>query len=276
VKNQALASKIVIYLAVIFALFPIYWGVSTSLKEPLQSLDPTFLPFIGYKPTLINWSRELSLAGSEVRKDLLNSVIIALGSTAVALLIGGMAGYSLARFRFHRVKNKDLVMWILSQIFIPPVVVVIPIFLMIQFVHLLDTPLALIIAHSTFNIPIATLLMRDVFSGVPAEIEESAMVDGCSRLGALWRIVVPLSATAVASAAILCFSFSWNEFIFALTLSYDRSTTIPLLVAGSRHNQGIQFGVLGVRAILAILPPAVFALFIQRYIVRGLTFGAIK
>ena len=275
-KNQVLASKIVIYLAVIFALFPIYWAVSTSLKEPLQSLDPTFFPIISYKPTLINWMRELSLAGSEVRKDLINSIIIALGSTAVALIIGGMAGYSLARFRFHRIKNKDLAMWILSQIFIPPVVVVIPIFLMVQYVHLLDSPLALIIAHSTFNIPIATLLMRDVFSGVPAEIEESAMVDGCSRMGALWRIVIPLSATAVASAAILCFSFSWNEFIFALTLSYDRSTTIPLLIAGSRHNQGIQFGVLGVRATLAILPPAVFAMFIQRYIVRGLTFGAIK
>lgn len=271
-----MGSKILIYLAVIISIFPIFWAVSTSFKEPADSLKPTVIPFVTYKPTIISWQREFTLAGEELRRDMTNSLVIAVFSTAIALLIGGLAGYSLSRFRFYRVKNSDINMWILSQIFIPPVVVVIPIFIMMQFLHILDTPLSLILAHTTFNIPIATLLMRDVFMGVPVDIEESAMVDGCSRLHALWKVVLPLCAPAVVSAAILCFSFSWNEFVFALTLSYDNATTIPLLVAGSRHTQGIQFGVLGVRSVLAILPPAIFAMFIQRYIVRGLTFGAIK
>ena len=275
-KKRNVSSYIIMTFAVVFALFPIYWMVITSIKEPIESLNPTFFPFITFKPSLINWQKEFSLGGSEVTLRLINSVVVAVGSTLIALIIGGIAGYSLTRFRYQRIKNKDILMWILSQIFIPPVVVVIPIFLMFQFIHLLDTPLALIIAHTTFNIPIATLLMRDVFSGIPLEIEESAMIDGCSRLGALRRVVVPLAATAVASAALLCFSFSWNELLFALTLSYERAATVPLLISASRQNVGVLFHVTGVRATIAILPPAVFAIFIQRYIVRGLTFGAVK
>jgi multiple sugar transport system permease protein len=275
-KKRNVISYIIMTFAVVFALFPIYWMVITSIKEPIESLNPTFFPFITFKPSLINWQKDLSLSGSEVTLRLINSVVVAVGSTLIALIIGGIAGYSLTRFRYQRIKNKDILMWILSQIFIPPVVVVIPIFLMFQFIHLLDTPLALIIAHTTFNIPIATLLMRDVFSGIPLEIEESAMIDGCSRLGALRRVVVPLAATAVASAALLCFSFSWNELLFALTLSYERAATVPLLISASRQNVGVLFHVTGVRATIAILPPAVFAIFIQRYIVRGLTFGAVK
>lgn len=275
-KKYALGARALIYIAVLISFFPIFWTLSTSFKTPKESIEPLFFPFIGYKPTLVNWNHQLTTGGNEVYKSLSNSLIIAACSTGIALILGILAGYSIARFRFRRIKEGDIAMWVLSQLFIPPVVVVIPIFLMIQFFHLLDTRLSLIIAHTTFSIPIATLLMRDVFLSLPYEVEESALVDGCSRFGALLRIAMPLAAPAIVSAGILCFAFSWNEFIFALTLTYDRATTIPLLIAGARQIQGVQFGALSVRAILAILPPTILVMFVQRYIVRGLTLGAVK
>ena len=275
-RKHNIVNRLVIYLVVLIFFFPIFWTFSTTFKTKAESLQPLFFPFVGYKPTLENWIRALTIGGNEVYKNLTNSVIIAVGSTGIAMLLGIFGGYSIARFRFKRIKRDDIAMWILSQLFIPPVVVVIPIFLMMKFFHLLDNPLSVIFAHTTFNIPIATLLMRDVFLGLPLEVEESAMVDGCSRIGALFRIAVPLSAPSIVTAGILCFAFSWNELIFALTLTYDKSTTIPLLIAGARQLQGVLFGPLSVRAILAILPPTILVMFVQRYIVRGLTLGAIK
>jgi multiple sugar transport system permease protein len=118
--------------------------------------------------------------------------------------------------------------------------------------------------------------MRDIFLSLPVELEESARVDGCTHIGALIRITLPLAIPSIIAAGILCFSFSWNEFVFALTLTYEKASTVPLLIAGSRMNQGVQFGMLGVRTMLAILPPMILVMFIQRYIVRGLTLGAIK
>lgn len=275
-KKYNIGIRALIYIAVLISFFPIFWTLSTSFKTPTESIQSLFFPFIGYKPTLTNWNHQLTIGGNEVYKSLSNSLIIATCSTGIALILGILAGYSIARFGFRRIKKGDIAMWVLSQLFIPPVVVVIPIFLMMQFFHLLDTRFSLIIAHTTFNIPIATLLMRDVFLSLPYEIEESALVDGCSRFGALMRIAMPLALPSIVSAGILCFAFSWNEFIFALTLTYDRATTIPLLIAGARMNQGVMFGPLSVRAILAILPPTILVMFVQRYIVRGLTLGAVK
>ena len=275
-RKYNVSTRILIYIAVLISFFPIFWTISTSFKTPTESIQPLFFPFIGYHPTLINWNHQLTTGGNEVYRSLSNSLIIAACSTGIALLLGILAGYSIARFRFKRIKEGDIAMWVLSQLFIPPVVVVIPIFLMIQFFHILDTQLSLIIAHTTFSIPIATLLMRDVFLSLPYEIEESALVDGCSRFGALFRIAMPLAAPSIVSAGILCFAFSWNEFIFALTLTYDRATTIPLLIAGARQLLGVQFSALSVRAVLAILPPTILVMFVQRYIVRGLTLGAVN
>ena len=275
-RKRKVASTILIYIAVLIAIFPIYWALQTSFKVQKDALKPTFFPFLGYKPSLNNWKAEFTYGGTETYKHILNSLIVAVGSTAIAIVLGSLAGYSIARFRFRRIKEEGIATWILSQLFIPPVVVVIPIFLMMQFFKLLDTPIALIIAHTTFNIPIATLLMRDTFLGLPPEMEEMAMIDGCSRLKAIVRIALPLTAPAMVAAGILCFAFSWNEFIFALTLTYDRAATVPLAIAGTRMSQGVQFGMIGVRAILAILPPVVLVMFVQRYLVRGLTLGAVK
>ena len=268
---------VVILIATVWGIFPFYWAIITSLKEPgVIMTRPALIPFLQFRPTLINWQREFGMRGPEIFGALRNSLIIAGGAMIIAVFLGTLAGYGLARFRFRRWKNKDMVLWFLSQRFLPPMVTVIPFFLVMKAINLLDTHLALIFANATFTMPFAVLIMRDVFKELPVELEESALVDGCSRFGAFWRIALPLAAPAVAAAAVICFSFSWNEFLFALILTYRYAQPITVVIAGVEHTQGVQFWFVATRLLTAILPPALLALTVQRYIVRGLTFGAVK
>lgn len=267
----------VIVIATAWAFFPFYWAIVTSLKEPNVILTrPSLIPFWQFTPTLYNWQLELTTRSREIGRAMGNSVIISVGATIVATTLGTLAGYGLARFRFYGWKNKDITMWFLSQRFLPPMVTVIPFFLMIQAFNLLDTHLALILVNATFTMPFAVLLMRDAFKELPPELEESAWVDGASRWQSFWHIALPLAAPAVAATAVICFAFAWNEFIFALILTLKEAQPITVVIAGVEHTQGIQFWFVATRLLLAILPPALMALMVQRYIVRGLTFGAVK
>jgi multiple sugar transport system permease protein len=267
----------VIIVATAWVVFPFYWAIVTSFKEPSVILSkPSFIPFLQFQPTLVNWQSEFTNRWPEISRALTNSIIISLGATVVAIGFGTLAGYGLARFRFYGWKNKDITMWFLSQRFLPPMVTVIPFFLVMQFLNLLDTRLALILTNATFTMPFAVLIMRDVFKELPIEMEESAWVDGASRLQSFLRIALPLSAPAVAAAAVICFAFSWNEFIFALILTLKNAQPITVIIAGVSHTQGIQFWFVATRLLFAILPPTLLALTAQRYIVRGLTFGAVK
>jgi multiple sugar transport system permease protein len=267
----------VIIVATAWVVFPFYWAIITSFKEPSVILSkPSLIPFLQFQPTLVNWQSEFTNRWPEISRALANSIVISLGATVVAIAFGTLAGYGLARFRFDRWKNKDITMWFLSQRFLPPMVTVIPFFLVMQFLNLLDTRLALILTNATFTMPFAVLIMRDVFKELPIEMEESAWVDGASRIQSFLRIALPLSAPAVAAAAVICFAFSWNEFIFALILSLKNAQPITVIIAGVSHTQGIQFWFVATRLLFAILPPTLLALTAQRYIVRGLTFGAVK
>jgi len=267
----------VIIVATAWVVFPFYWAIVTSLKEPSVILTkPSLIPFLQFKPTLYNWQIEFTNRWPEISRALGNSLIISIGATAIAITLGTLAGYGLASFRFERWKNKDITMWFLSQRFLPPMVTVIPFFLVMQFLKLLDTRLALILANATFTMPFAVLIMRDVFKELPIEMEESAWVDGASRFQSFWHIALPLAAPAVAAAAVICFAFSWNEFIFGLILTLKNARPITVVIAGVSHTQGVQFWFVATRLLVAILPPALLALTAQRYIVRGLTFGAVK
>jgi multiple sugar transport system permease protein len=267
----------VIIVATAWVVFPFYWAIITSFKEPSVILSkPSLIPFLQFQPTLVNWQSEFTNRWPEISRALTNSIVISLGATVVAIGFGTLAGYGLARFRFDRWKNKDITMWFLSQRFLPPMVTVIPFFLVMQFLNLLDTRLALILTNATFTMPFAVLIMRDVFKELPIEMEESAWVDGASRIQSFLRIALPLSAPAVAAAAVICFAFSWNEFIFALILTLKNAQPITVIIAGVSHTQGIQFWFVATRLLFAILPPTLLALTAQRYIVRGLTFGAVK
>jgi multiple sugar transport system permease protein len=141
---------------------------------------------------------------------------------------------------------------------------------------LVDTRLGLILVNVTFTIPFTVMILRDAFRELPVELEESALVDGCSRLQALLRIDLPLVAPALVSAGIISFAFAWNEFLFAFILTYSKATPMTVVIAGTSDTQGIQFWYVSTRMLMAILPPTILAMTIQRYVVRGLTFGAVK
>ena len=268
----------ILIIAVFTFIFPIYWTFVTSIKPELETFKPSFIPFLQFQPTLRHWSTELNEARPEYIKHLTNSFLVGGGSTLIALVIGFLAGYSLARFkiRLGPIRNSDLTTFIFSQIFLPPATIIIPFFYIIRSIGLTDTRLGLIFAHVTINLPLAVLLSRDIIMGLPKEIEESAMIDGCSRGRVIFTITLPLVLPAIISAGLICFAFSWNEFIFALTLTYEKAATIPLLISGAKWGRGIMVWYVAVRCLVALIPPVVISLFAQRYIVKGLTLGAIK
>ena len=268
--------SIAMVIATIWLIFPIYWAVITSLKKPADVFKLSFIPFVQFKPTLENWQTELTLRAKEVFGALSTSFIVAISAAVVALAIGTLAGYGLARFRYQRWKNRDIAMWILSQRFLPPAATVIPFFLMMRKFGLIDSPLALILVNVTFTIPFTVMILRDAFGELPLELEESALVDGCTPFQTLVWIALPLVAPALVSAAIISFAFTWNEFLFAFILTYSKATPMTVIIAGTQDVQGVQFWYVSTRMLTAVIPPTILAMAIQRYIVRGLTLGAVK
>ena len=195
---------VVIIIAVCWAAFPFYWAIITSFKTPSVILSkPSLIPFLQFTPTLANWKAEFTNRLPEIARALRNSLILSVGATTIAVFLGTLAGYGLARFQYRRWKNSSMATWFLSQRFLPPVVTIIPFFLVMQALKLTDSLLALILANATFTLPFTVLIMRDVFKDLPIEMEESAYVDGASHWQAFWHIALPLSAPAIAAADLL-------------------------------------------------------------------------
>jgi multiple sugar transport system permease protein len=264
-----------ITIAILWVLFPFVWAVITSFKTQMQALEPTFLPWIQFTPTLENWSSELGLGAPETFSALGNSFVIASGATILASILGTLTGYALARFSF-RVGNRNLISWVLSQRFLPPIATLIPVFLMLQFLKLIDTHVGMIIINTTFVLPFAILIMRDFFADFPEEIEDAALVDGASPLQVFLRVALPVATPALTAAAIICFAFAWNEYLFASVMATRTAKPYTFLVASTSTVRGVHFGYLATRMLIAITLPVIFSLFVQRYIVRGLTLGAVK
>jgi len=278
--RRGVAKKIFTYvfviLAAIWAIFPFYWALTTSFKSKADVFKPVFVPFIQFEPTLENWINEVKLRGDVILLGLRNSIIASLTSAMLCVILGGMAGYALARFRFEKWKNRDIITWFFSLRFLPPIAVAIPFFLIFMNLGLIDNVISLILAYTVFFMPFSTLILRDIFKGIPIELEESALVDGCSRIGIFRRITLPLAAPGLVAAFIICFAFAWNEFLFALILTYRNATTIPVVIAGAEHSQGVDFWYICTRSIIAITPPVVLATIVQRWLVAGLTLGAVR
>jgi len=168
------------------------------------------------------------------------------------------------------------VSWFLSQRFLPPVATVIPFVLLFKELKLTDTHFGMILVNTTFVLPFAVLIMRDYFAEFPSELQDAAMVDGANHFQLFWRVALPLATPALVAAIIICFAFAWNEFLFASVLTSRNAKPYPLLVSGSDTVRGIMFGFVTTRLLLAVTLPVVLSLLVQRYIVRGLTFGAVK
>jgi multiple sugar transport system permease protein len=257
------------------ALAPFLFALTTSFKSQIDSINGTVIPFLQYQPTLINWQQEFVSGGAETFKALRNSALIAIGACLLATTLGTLAGYGLARFKYG-IGNRNLVSWFLSQRFLPPIATVIPFVLLFRDLRLIDTLPGMIIINTTFTLPFAVLIMRDYFADFPAELREAGLVDGASEFSVFTRIVLPLATPALVASAIICFAFSWNEYLFASVLTNREWKPYPMLVAGSDSVRGIMFNFVSTRMIIAVALPVILSLLVQRFIVRGLTFGAVK
>ncbi len=257
------------------AISPFLFALTTSFKTQTDSIDGTVIPFIQYQPTLINWEQEFGLGGTETFKSLRNSALIALGSTLIATILGTLAGYGLGRFKYG-IGNRNLVSWFMSQRFLPPIASVIPFVLLFRDLKLIDTLPGMVIINATFTLPFAVLIMRDFFADFPQELIEAALVDGAGHFQTFRDIALPLATPALVASVIICFSFAWNEYLFASVLATKEWKPYPMLVAGSDSVRGIMFGFVTTRMLIAVTVPVFLSLLVQRYIVRGLTFGAVK
>ncbi|HEY0763401.1 MAG TPA: carbohydrate ABC transporter permease [Pyrinomonadaceae bacterium] len=273
-KLAQTARYILLTAALLFALAPVYWMLTISFKTEVEqfAVPP---PWFVFTPTPNHYHDAFVTRG--FGNYLLNSAIVAVTSTACALVIGTLAAYALARFQLPWRLNRRLSLWILSTRMFPAIVTAVPLFLMMRDVQLLNTRLSLIIVYTGFNLPFVVWMMRGFFADLPRDLEEAALVDGDSRMGALVRVVLPLVAPGLAATAVFCLIVSWNEFLFALVLTQtDASTTLPVGIAGSVTQFEIKWGVMSAAATVAIVPILVFALSLQKYLVRGLSMGAVK
>ncbi|MXX82930.1 MAG: carbohydrate ABC transporter permease [Chloroflexi bacterium] len=275
-QRRTISDYIIITLALIctfIAFSPFGFAILTSLKSDWKSGE--IIPFLQFEPNLLNWQQEFGSGGAETMKALRNSSLISLGATLVATSLGTLAGYGLARFKYG-VGNRNLVSWFLSQRFLPPVATLIPFVLMFRDLKLLDTLPGMVIVNATFTLPFAVLIMRDYFADLPPEMREAALVDGASEFTTFWAIALPLARPALVASTLICFAFAWNEFLFASVLANRDWKPYPMLVAGSDTVRGIDFGFVTTRMIIAVSVPVLLSLMVQRFIVRGLTFGAVK
>lgn len=264
----------VLIIALLLTLAPVYWMITISFKREVDqfALPPKWFVFT---PTLEHYAD--AFINRSFGQYLFNSLFIAVASTVCALVIGTLAAYALARFRLPWNLDRKLALWILSTRMFPAIVTAVPLFLIMRAVWLVNTRLSLIIVYTGLNLPFVVWMMRGFFAEVPRDLEEAAMVDGDSRMGAFWRVVLPLVAPGLAATAVFCLIVSWNEFLFALVLTQtDDAMTLPVGIAGRVTQYGIKWGAMSAAAVVAMVPILVFALSVQRYLVRGLSLGAVK
>jgi multiple sugar transport system permease protein len=255
----------------LLTLFPIYWIIVSSLKTRLDTL--ALPPVWIFAPTLDAYRRVF--VDEHYGRYFANTALIAVATTALSLAVGSMAAYVLDRYRF---RFSNLITYaLLGTRMIFPIVYAIPLFLLFRDLDLLDTHLGLVIAYTTFSLPYAVWIMAGFFSGVPKEIDEAAMVDGCSRFQAFYRVILPLTAPGLAAATIYILLLAWNEFMFALVLAGGGvAKTLPVAAAQLIGQREIQWNELCAVSTAAILPLLIFFAFVNKYLIRGMIAGAVK
>ena len=255
-------------LTVIF-LFPIYWLFIISLKTPEEifAFPPVWYPknlqFANY--------RVLFRDGDAV--TVWNSLVLAGASTILAMIIGTLAAYSLVRFKTG---GENLAVWIISQRMMPPVAIVFPIFLLYVFFGWVDSYHGLILLYTAFNLPYVIWMMRGYIEDIPLELEESALVDGCGRWAVLWKVVFPMARTGLFATAVFTFVFAWNEFLFALVLTRTEVITYTVQVTHYFGGQSNFWAKIAAMSVLGTIPVFVAVATMQRYLVRGISMGAVK
>ncbi|MCD6056957.1 MAG: putative transporter permease protein [Thermomicrobiales bacterium] len=264
---------LVIAVVIIWTLFPIYWAAISSVKSSTDNYGNLWIPWLHFEPTLKPWRDMFALP--EIKSATLISTQLSLGAATLSLVLGTLAAYGIARFRFFRPQNGSLTTWFLSQRIAPPVIFVAPYFLIMRQAGLLDNVWGLIILNATFNMTFPIIILTQMFREVPVELEEAAQVDGASRWEMFFRISLPLVAPGLVVAWMLALAFSWNEFLFAFSTSVQ-NRPLSVAIVGAEQTRGVDYQFVGTRTLWAMIVPLIAALLAQRYIVRGLSLGAVK
>ena len=256
---------------ILFAIAPYVWMFITSIK-PEEELFTAQVQYWTDHPTIANYER--LFAHTSFLGNMLDSLIVACGTVIVGLGLSITAAYAFSRFRFPG--RRYLMLQFLVINMFPIVLLIIPLFVIMKNLGLLDTFPGLIIAHSTFSIPFATWMMTSYMNAIPMSLDESAMTDGCSRAGALWRVVLPLCKPGVAATGIYIFITSWNEYLYALTLAGQEVRTITVAIQTLIGEFEIAWGLLTAGGVTGALPATVLFMLVQRHLISGLTQGAVK
>jgi multiple sugar transport system permease protein len=272
-KNTRVASDIATYVLLsIFSLIilvPVLWTIRLSFttKYIAYKIPPVWF----FKPILDNYKSLFLDYGFE--RFFFNSLAVAIGSTVIAVPVAFFAAYSFNRFNYG---GRSLQFGILGLQMLPPIVLSLPIFVMMKTFNVLNTRGALIASYLSFNLPFLIWMLMGFLEGIPQDLEEAAMIDGATRLKAVMRIVFPLATPGVMASGILSFILCWNEFLFALMLTAEKTSTVPIALAAMQTERGVMLGTLAAAMCFAIIPMLVLSIAIQKYMVRGLTFGALK
>lgn len=330
IDSQAPVARVVTYallfLWALVVVLPLYWVLITSFKGPGEvDNGPFYLPFVDFAPSLQAW--DFMLVQNYTLRPYMNSVVVAVASTLLAVLIGSLAAYALVRIRFQvkiaavaiflilltalivavatfgvrweiaiavaaalfiialftlvgrtklAVGNNDIEFWIISNRIMPPIVAVLPIYVMFQQMRLLDTQVALIATYTAINLPIVVWLTRDFFAGIPLDLEESAQIDGASKFRVFFTIALPLVRSGLVATFLLVLILAWNEYLLALFLSNVDAQTMPVLVSAQNTTRGPQWWNMSVLITVMIAPVIVISTILQKHIARGLLVGAVK
>lgn len=260
-----------IFACVVF-LFPVFWMVLSSFKDQRDIF--TMPPTLFFTPTLETYANFMQRA--DINRRLLNTIIVATGAGALSIVAGAMAGYALARIRLRGAATIGVL--ILLSRGVPPIALAVPMFLVARSLGVTDKHITLILAYCTFLIPYVMWLMRGFFLALPKELEESAMIDGCSRFGAFFKIIVPISLPGLLSTLIFSMILAWEELLFALVLTNRNASTIPVAIAGIAGDtvNGANWGALTAVGTITVIPVVVFALLVQKWLIQGLADGATK
>jgi len=277
----------VLILWAFICLFPIYWTITTSFKMAPNVMKGHLVPWVDFTPAWIGW-KSLGLspdtigAESTVRAEFLkrfvNSVVVSLSSSTLAVMLGSLAAYGLSRFsyKFGFMRNSDISFFFLSQLILPPVVLALPFLVLYKELALLDTRIGLILLYTLTVLPIVIWIMRDQFASIPTELEEAALVDGLSIWGAFLTIILPIALPGMVAAFILSLVLTWNEYFFAALLTSTHANTLPVMVASQTGSQGISWWSMAALSFAAILPLIVIGVVLERFIIKGMAAGAVK
>ena len=289
-KNN-LSEKIIIYgillLWTFICLFPIYWTATTSFKNAASVTQGLLIPWIDFEPSWKGWrnlgfSPDTLFVESNPREEFLarffNTAFISASASALAVILGSFAAYGLSRFnyKFGFMRNPDISFFFLSQLILPPVVLALPVLVLYRELDLLDTHIGMILIYTLTVLPIVIWIMRDQFNAVPIELEEAALVDGASVWMSFFKIVLPIVLPGIASAFILCLILCWNEYFLAALITSTDAKTMPVMVASQISSQSIKWWNMAAISAALCLPLIIVAIFLERYIVKGMAAGAIK